>query len=111
MEVLEIIKEYIPIPVLLATFICIMLVFSSQKSAGYLEDYLEKKYDKQISFFDHKKIWLTLFWCIVLAVTLAVGKFITWQESFFYAFCIMGLSSFLYNAFFKKYLKDNENEH
>lgn len=100
--ILNIVKEYVPIPVIVAVVSVIMLVYGSTYIAGIIEDYLEERSGKQIKIFDHKKIWLSLFWCLVVSLTLALAKFIEWRELAYYALLILGASTFLYEAFLKK---------
>lgn len=100
--VLSIVKEYIPIPVIVAVVAVIMLVYVSIYIAGLVEAYLEEKWQKQIKIFDHKKIWLSVFWCVIVSVTLAGAKFILWRELAYYSLIILGASTFLYEAFLKK---------
>lgn len=101
-SILNIVKEYVPIPVIVAVAAVIMLVYGSITLAGIIEDYLEERSGKQIKIFDHKKIWLSLFWCIVVSVTLALASFIQWKETPYYCLLILGASTFLYEAFLKK---------
>lgn len=101
-SILNIVKEYVPVPVIVAVAAVIMLVYGSIKLAGVVENYLEEKSGKQIKIFDHKKIWLSLFWCIVVSVTLALATYIKWKETPYYCLLILGASSFLYEAFLKK---------
>lgn len=101
-SILNIVKEYVPIPVIVAVAAVIMLVYGSMYLAGIIEDYLEEKKGRQIKIFDHKKIWLSLFWCIVVSVTLALAAFIQWKEMPYYCLLILGASTFLYEAFLKK---------
>jgi 4-hydroxybenzoate polyprenyltransferase len=96
------VKEYIPVPVIVAVVAVIMLVYGSSIFLGVVEEYLEEEWNRQIKFFDHKKIWLSLIWCIVASLTLALAKFIEWREMPFYLFVIMGASTFCYEAFLKK---------
>ena len=103
MTVLNTVKEYIPIPVIVAVIAVIMLVYGSSIFLGVVEEYLEEEWNRQIKFFDHKKIWLSLIWCIVASLTLALAKFIEWREMPFYLFVIMGASTFCYEAFLKKF--------
>ena len=103
MTVLNTVKEYIPIPVIVAVIAVIMLVYGSSLFLGVVEEYLEEEWNRQIKFFDHKKIWLSLIWCIVASLTLALAKFIEWREMPFYLFVIMGASTFCYEAFLKKF--------
>lgn len=101
-SILNIVKEYVPIPVIVAVVAVIMLVYVSMFIAKAVEDYFEEKEGRQIKIFDHKKIWLSLFWCIVASITLALAKFILWRELPFYSLVILGGSTFLYEAFLKK---------
>ena len=101
-NILNTVKEYVPIPVIVAVVAVIMLVYGSMFIAGIIEDYLEEKSGKQIKIFDHKKIWLSVFWCAVVSVALALAKFIAWREAVYYGLLILGASTFLYEAFLKK---------
>ena len=96
------VKEYVPVPVIVAVVAVIMLVYGSSLFLGVLEEYLEEEWNRQIKFFDHKKIYLSLIWCVVASLTLALAKFIEWREMPFYLFVIMGASTFCYEAFLKK---------
>jgi hypothetical protein len=99
----NVVKEYVPIPVIVAVAANIMLVYGSQWLVTQIENYLEDKNKKQYKLFDGKKVWLSVIWCIVLSVTLALAKFIEWRELPFYLFVIMGASTFCYEAFLKKF--------
>jgi cobalamin synthase len=101
-SILQTVKEYIPIPVIVAVVANIMLVYGSSWLVTVIEEYYEEELGKQIKFFDGKKVWLSAFWCIVLSLTLALAKFIEWRELPFYMFVILGASTFLYEAFLKK---------
>ena len=106
-SILNAIKEYIPVPVIVAVVIVIMLVYVTSFAAEVLEDYLEEKFKKQIKFFNHKKIWLSLFWCIICSVTVAAAGYISWKELPFYIFVILGGSTFLYESFIKRWITKN----
>lgn len=109
-SILNLVKEYVPIPVIVAVVVVIMLVYGSIYLAKIIEDSLEAKRGKQIKLFDHKKIWLSVFWCIVVSIALAFAKFIEWKQTFYYALLILGASTFLYEAFLKKIgIKKDEN--
>ena len=110
-SIINTVKEYIPIPVIIAVAAVIMLVYGSIEIAKIIEDYLEEKDGKQIKIFDHKKIWLSFFWCIVVSVTLAMAGYITWRETLYYGLFILGASTLLYEAFLKKIgiKKEEEN--
>ena len=109
-SILNLVKEYVPIPVIVAVVVVIMLVYGSIYIAKIIEDSLEAKSGKQIKIFDHKKIWLSVFWCIVVSIALVLAKFIEWKQTFYYALVILGASTFLYEAFLKKIgIKKDEN--
>ena len=100
--ILNYVREYVPIPVILAVIAVIMLVYASLHVASLIENKIEEKQGKQIKIFEHKKIWLSVFWCVVLSVALAIGGFIEWKETFYYWLLILGASTFVYQAFLKK---------
>jgi 4-hydroxybenzoate polyprenyltransferase len=100
--ILNIIKEYVPIPVIVAVAAVIMLVYGSMYIAGLVEKAVEEITGCQVKIFDHKKIWLSVFWCVVVSVALALAKFIAWRETVYYGLLILGASTFLYEAFLKK---------
>ncbi len=101
-SILNTVKEYVPIPVIVAVVCVIMLVYGSTYIASAIEESVEQKKGKQIKIFDHKKIWLSAFWCVVLTIALAVSKAIAWKEVLYYWLLILGASTFLYEAFLKK---------
>ena len=101
-SIMNIVKEYVPVPVIVAVACVIMLVYGSTYIASAIEESVEAKKGKQIKIFDHKKIWLSAFWCIFVTVALAVSKTIQWKEVFYYWLLILGASTFLYEAFLKK---------
>jgi len=102
LSILNTVKEYIPIAVIVAIAANIMLVYGSSWLVSLIEEYYEEAMGKQYRFFDGKKVWLSAFWCVVLSITLALAKFIEWRELPFYMFVILGASTFLYEAFLKK---------
>jgi hypothetical protein len=102
-SILQTVKEYVPVPVIVAVAANIMLIYGSTFFASIIENYLEDAWNKQVKFFDHKKIWLSFLWSIVITITLALAKFIEWRETPFYIFVILGASTFLYEAFLKKF--------
>lgn len=101
-SILAIVRDYIPVPVIVAVVCVIMLVYGSSYIAAAIEESIEAKKGKQIKIFDHKKIWLSTFWCIVIAITLAISKAIDWKQVPYYTLVILGASTFLYEAFLKK---------
>ena len=109
-SILNTVKEYVPVPVIVAVVCVIMLVYGSSYIASAIEESIEAKKGKQIKIFDHKKIWLSAFWCIVLTVALALSKAIQWKEVLYYWLLILGASTFLYEAFLKKIGIKKEDE-
>ena len=103
LSVLNTIKEYIPVAVIVAVAANIMLVYGSSWLVSIIEEYYEEVMGKQYKFFDGKKVWLSVFWCIILSLCLALAEFIEWREMPFYLFVILGASTFLYEAFLKKF--------
>lgn len=101
-SILNVVKEYVPMPVIIAVVAVIMLVYASGMLASMIEDAVEEKKGRQIKIFDHKKIWLSVFWCAVVSVALALAKYIEWRECVYYGLLILGASTFLYEAFLKK---------
>ena len=101
-SILNTVKDYVPVPVIVAVVAVIMLVYGSIYIASIIENAIEAKCKKQIRIFDHKKIWLSVFWCAVVSVALALAGFIAWRECFYYGLLILGASTFLYEAFLKK---------
>ena len=100
--IISYVKDYVPAPVIIAVIVVIMLVKASLHAASLIEQRIEEKKGRQIKIFEHKKIWLSVFWCVVLSVALAIGGFIEWKETFYYWLLILGANCFLYEAFFKK---------
>lgn len=103
--IISMILGFIPPAVFVATLATIVFVYLSQIIATKIEEAIEEKNGKQVRFFDHKRIWLTVFWAIAFTAILVVGGFITWQQSLLYMLVIMGLSGFLYNGFLKDFIK------
>lgn len=103
LSILETVKEYVPVPVIVSVVVVIMMIYVSSIFLKVLEDFLEESWGRQIKFFDHKKIYLSLIWCAVSTLTLALAKFIEWREFPFYLFVILGASTFCYEAFLKKF--------
>lgn len=95
-------KEFIPGCIIVAVIAVIMLSYGSLFIASLVEDLVETAFKKQIKIFDHKKIWLNLFWSIVVSIALVLAGFIAWKEVFFYSLVVLGASTFLYEAFLKK---------
>ena len=103
--IISMILGFIPPAVFVATLATIVFVYLSQFVATKIEEAIESKKGKNVAFFDHKKIWLTVFWAVIFTVILVIGGFITWQQSLLYMLVIMGLSGILYNGFLKNFIK------
>lgn len=106
--ILNYVRDYVPVPVIVAVVAVIMLVYGSLYIADLIEKSVEERFQKELKIFDHKKIWLSVFWCVVVSVALAIGKFIAWKEVCFYCLVILGASTFLYEAILKKVIKKND---
>lgn len=102
MEELSFIEKYLPTAVIVAVFIVILLVKVTCTIVETIEEIVEEKKGKQIRIFDHKKIFVNLFYCLFMSVALCVAGFITWKEAPFYCFVIMGCSTFFYEAILKR---------
>ena len=53
-SILNLVKEYVPLPVIVAVVAVIMLVYGSIYIASVIEDAVEAKKGRQIKIFDHK---------------------------------------------------------
>lgn len=107
---ITLIEKYVPHAVIIATILVIYFVNKTLKIAASIEKKVEEKKGREIKFFDHKKIWLNVFWSVVFTAILAVAGFITWQQTVLYVFCISGLATLLYEAVLKKMgLTDDES--
>ena len=95
--------NYIPHVVVGAVILCIIFVYLTQGVVSVFENWIEKKTGKQIKIFDHKKIWLSFFWCAVLTFVLVISGFIEKEQALFYGFAIMGLSTFFYETVLKRF--------
>lgn len=104
-SIISMVLGFIPPAVFVATLATIVFVYLSQILANRIEEAVENKKGKQYSIFDHKRIWLTVFWAVVFTAIIVVGGFITWQQSLLYMLVIMGLSGVLYNGFLKNFIK------
>lgn len=100
--IINTVKENVPVPVIIAVVAVIMLVYGSMYLASVIEEAVETKTGKQIRIFDHKKIWLSVFWCAIVSVALALAGYIAWRETAFYGLFILGSSTLCYEAFLKK---------
>lgn len=102
--IVSMIMGFIPPAVYVATIATIVFVYLSQVVADKIEKAIESKKGKEVTFFDHKKIWLTVLWAVIFTAILVIGGFITWQQSLLYMLVIMGLSGILYNGFLKNFI-------
>lgn len=109
-EIFSIVKEYIPIYVLISVVLCIILVYYTIQLVIAIENYLEEKNSRQYKFFDHKKIWLNVIWSAIITLGLAFAAYIKWNEFILTLLEISGGSTILYEAVLKKLGLKNENE-
>lgn len=93
----------LPQAVLVAAILVVIFVKTTSVVVSKIEEKIEAKKGKEIKIFDHKKIWLSLFWCIIAVVLIAAAGFIAWRETPFYMFVIMGISTFCYEAIVKNF--------
>lgn len=100
-SIVSMVAGFVPAAVYVATIATIVLTYLSQAVAGRIESALEARTGRQLRIFEHKRVWLTVFWAVVMTVVLVVGGFVTWQQSLLYVLVIMGLSGILYNGFLK----------
>lgn len=103
-SIIGMIVGFVPPAVYVASFAVIVFVYLTQFVVSKIEAVVEGKAGKQIAFFDHKRVWLTILWAVVFTAVLIVGEFIAWKEAFLYLLVIMGLSGILYNGFLKKFI-------
>lgn len=95
----------VPYQVVFAVIAVVLVTEVTKEACKKLEEYLEKKKGKEIKIFDHTKIIFLIFWSIVAAVTLVIGKVITWSLCPLYTFALIGCCSFCYELILKKVKK------
>lgn len=110
LSALETIKQYVPVAVIVSVVVVIALTYTFSFLINNFENYLEGKEGKEIHFFDHKKVWLSLFWCVICGVTIAAANFIAWKEVPFYVLVILGGSTLLYESVIKKVVNKNDKQ-
>ena len=69
-----------PYQIGIAVLVVIVITELSKNAVAKIEKKIEEKKGKEIKFFDHTKIILSLFWSLLLAVSFAFGKIYTWAE-------------------------------
>ena len=106
----NVVKENIPVPVIIAVVSVIMLVDVTTTVIMLIEDAVEEKKGKQIKFFDHKKIWLSVFWCGIATCALAAASYIEWKQFAYWWLVILGASTFMYEAVLKRFGMKKEDE-
>lgn len=102
------VANYLPPAVVVAVALVIVFVYESDKALRALERRLERRVGRELRVFDHKKIFISLFWCALFAAALTVADFIAPREAPFYLFVIMGLSGFFYNAFLRRFMRGED---
>lgn len=94
--------EKMPYQIGIAVLVVIVITELTKKVLEKIEKKLEAKKGKEIKFFDHTKIIFSLFWSLVLSVSLALGKIFTWAEFPLYFLAIVGASTILYKLVWNK---------
>lgn len=91
-----------PAAVTAAVVLVVILTEITKKIVGKIEEKLEARLDRQVKIFDHKKIWIALFWDVAVTVSLVIGGLVQKEAFLFYLFMIMGLSTFFYEALIRR---------
>lgn len=107
-KIIDMVLKEIPIMVWVSIVIVIINTYITGELFGKLETLLETKKGKEIKFFNYKKIWIAFIWTAILCVVLALANYIKFKDFVIYFFMIMGFSTFLYEAFLKKFLYKEE---
>ena len=108
-RIVDIVFATIPYMVWLSVICVILNTYFISLIIDKIEKVIELKKGKEIKFFDYKKIWIAFFWSLIFILFLCLSNIINIKDSFIYFFFILGLSTFLYDAFLKKYLsKEND---
>lgn len=94
--------DYIPTGIIIAIISVVMLTEATKLLLGHLECYLEEKKGKQIKFFDHTKIILTIVWSIVMTIVCVKSEVIEMNKCLLYFFVIIGAASCFYELILKK---------
>ena len=105
-----VLQNYFPPAVIMAVVLVVIFTELLKIVVAKIEIKLEKN-GKQIKLFDHKKIWLAVFWSVVFSIALVLAGFFEWRKLFVYTPAILGIAIFLYEAILKpfKKLKNGEN--
>lgn len=107
-RIIETVLAEIPVMVWIAIFIVIVNTYVTNVLIEKLEKKLETKKGKEIKIFNHKKIWVAFLWTLILSFVLYFTNHITLNNIIIYFFMIMGFSTFLYQAFLKKFMYKDE---
>ena len=107
---IEVLKDILPLPVIISITTVICLVYLLGQIVTVIEEHIEARKGKQIKLFDHKKIWLSFPCCVLCSVTMAIAGYIEWKELLFYIFVVMGGSTFFYESIVKKIGKKSDVE-
>lgn len=99
-QIISYLREVIPAPLVAGIIISVLVVvFMTETTKSVLtslESWLEEKKGKEIKFFDHKKILLSIFWSILTTVFLVVAGKIKLSEYPLYLLVIIGASNVFY---------------
>ena len=114
MEVKSILETIMPANAAAALIGAIMAVVLmtefTKEILKMLEDYLEEKKGKQIKFFDHTKILLSIFWSVIIVMTLTLTNVFSKTDFVIYFFMIIGASNVFYELILKKLKKILDGE-
>lgn len=94
--------SHIPYQVIVAVFAVIIITELTKQLLGLLEKVMEKKKGKEIRFFDHTKIILSVFWSFILNLSFCAGKIYSVAEFPLYMLVTVGGASVLYELVWKK---------
>lgn len=107
-QIIKTVLAEIPVMVWISIFIVIVNTYVTNVLIEKLEKKLETKKGKEIKIFNHKKIWVAFLWTLILSFVLYIANYIKLNDILIYFFMIMGFSTFLYEAFLKKFMYKDE---
>lgn len=107
-KIIDTIFAEVPVMVWFAIIIVIINTYLTTEIFEIIEKKLEQKKGKEIKIFNYKKIWIAFIWTVILSFVLYFGNYIKLNDIVIYFFMIMGISTFLYEAFLKKFMYKRE---
>lgn len=99
---MESLIKFIDAKFFFAMVVVVSLSEFTKSSLSVLENYLETKYQREIKFFNHCKIIISIFWTMVVVATFVLAKLYTWNEYPLYCLAIIGLSTVAYELILKR---------